>query len=161
LFKAHDAVYDEENAWIVAVQPETDIYTPGASPCAMRVAAALRAGVTRGRSQVDVHELPDFRLQQAACRWFFIGDSGEPLEHMQKNHRHGFRFRLVDRWNDRTQNARQSFAHLLSRHPVTLEFTPDLIVPLAGALAVGLFMSVHFGKVWRDKHVQSKPDSPG
>jgi hypothetical protein len=24
LFKAHDAVYDEENAWIVAVQPESN-----------------------------------------------------------------------------------------------------------------------------------------
>jgi hypothetical protein len=44
--------------------------------------------------------------------------------------------------------------YLFSRHPVTLEFTPDLLVPLAGALAIGLFMSVHFGKVWRDKHVR-------
>jgi hypothetical protein len=44
--------------------------------------------------------------------------------------------------------------YLFSRHPVTVEFTPDLIVPLAGALAIGLFMSVHFGKVWRDKHAR-------
>jgi peptidoglycan/LPS O-acetylase OafA/YrhL len=44
--------------------------------------------------------------------------------------------------------------YLFSRHPVLLEFTPDLIVPLAGALAIGLYMSVHFGKVWQDKHVR-------
>jgi len=39
LFKAHDAVYDEENAWIVAVRPETNIYAPGASLGTVRVAA--------------------------------------------------------------------------------------------------------------------------
>jgi hypothetical protein len=44
--------------------------------------------------------------------------------------------------------------YLFSRHPVLLEFTPDLIVPLAGALAIGLYMSVHFGKVWQDKRVR-------
>jgi hypothetical protein len=47
LFKAHDAVYDEENAWIVAVRPESDIYAPGASLGAVRVVATNYAPASR------------------------------------------------------------------------------------------------------------------
>jgi hypothetical protein len=59
LFKAHDAVYDEENAWIVAARPESDMCTSGASPCGM----------------------PEFRFQQATCRRFFIGSGKYILKH--------------------------------------------------------------------------------
>jgi hypothetical protein len=44
--------------------------------------------------------------------------------------------------------------YLFSLHPFTLALTPELIAPLAGALSLGLWMSVHFGKVWRDKHAR-------
>jgi hypothetical protein len=44
--------------------------------------------------------------------------------------------------------------YLFSLHPFALAFTPELAAPLVGALAIGVPMSVHFGKVWRDKHTQ-------
>ena len=59
LFKAHDAIYDEENAWIVAARPESDMCTLDASPC----------------------RVPEFRLPRAACRGFFITSSGYALKH--------------------------------------------------------------------------------
>lgn len=42
--------------------------------------------------------------------------------------------------------------YLLSRHPVALEFAPNLLALLAGVLALGYFCASHFGKVWKDKH---------
>ncbi|MEW6343843.1 MAG: hypothetical protein RXR20_31605 [Paraburkholderia sp.] len=44
--------------------------------------------------------------------------------------------------------------YLFSLRPFALAFTPELIAPLAGALVIGVPMSVHFGKVWGDKHAQ-------
>lgn len=44
--------------------------------------------------------------------------------------------------------------YLLSRHPVTLEFAPDLLALLAGVLVLGVGTSIHFGKVWQSKHTR-------
>ena len=40
---------------------------------------------------------------------------------------------------------------LLSRHPVAVEFGPGFITLIVGALAMGMNLSHHFGKVRRDK----------
>jgi hypothetical protein len=63
LFKAHDAVYDEENAWIVAVRTESDIDTYRASPRAVRLSVptplnAMRGGVSRRHASLR-DRLPD------------------------------------------------------------------------------------------------------
>jgi hypothetical protein len=42
-------------------------------------------------------------------------------------------------------------AGILSRHPVLIGFDPDCAALLAGAVALGVFMSLHFGKVARDR----------
>jgi hypothetical protein len=41
---------------------------------------------------------------------------------------------------------------LLSRHPVALQFGPNLSVLLIGGLVMGIYLSHHFGKVQRNKH---------
>jgi hypothetical protein len=41
--------------------------------------------------------------------------------------------------------------YLLSRHPLTVELNPSFITLVIGALAMGTYLSLHFGKVWRDK----------
>lgn len=40
---------------------------------------------------------------------------------------------------------------VLSRHPIGLAFNPNLIALLAGGLTLGIYSSLHFGKVRRDK----------
>jgi hypothetical protein len=40
---------------------------------------------------------------------------------------------------------------LLSIHPVTAEPNPDFIALIAGALAIGIYLSLHFAKVRLDK----------
>jgi hypothetical protein len=40
---------------------------------------------------------------------------------------------------------------LLSRHPVAVDLGPDFIALVAGALAIGTYLSAHFGKVRQDK----------
>ncbi len=40
---------------------------------------------------------------------------------------------------------------LLSSHPVTPELNPDFIALIAGALAIGAYLSLHFAKVRLDK----------
>jgi drug/metabolite transporter (DMT)-like permease len=41
--------------------------------------------------------------------------------------------------------------YLLSRHPVTVGFEPGFLALVAGALAIGIYLSLHFGKVRRDR----------
>jgi hypothetical protein len=41
--------------------------------------------------------------------------------------------------------------YLLLRHAVTVELSPSFIIPVIGALAMGTYLSLHFGKVRRDK----------
>lgn len=41
--------------------------------------------------------------------------------------------------------------YLLSRHPVTVGLNLSFITPVIGALATGTYLSLHFGKVRRDK----------
>jgi len=41
--------------------------------------------------------------------------------------------------------------YLLSRHPVTVDFEPAFLALVLGALAIGIYLSLHFGKVGRDK----------
>ena len=43
---------------------------------------------------------------------------------------------------------------LLSSHPVTIEFNFSFIALLAGALAMGIYLSLHFGKVQTDKRAK-------
>jgi hypothetical protein len=40
---------------------------------------------------------------------------------------------------------------LLSRHPVTVALEPDFFALLLGALAIGIYLSLHFGKVRRER----------
>jgi hypothetical protein len=40
---------------------------------------------------------------------------------------------------------------LLSIHPVAVDFDPGFIALAAGALATGVYLSLHFGKVRQDK----------
>jgi len=44
---------------------------------------------------------------------------------------------------------------LLARHPVAVDFNPAFIAFVAGALAIGLYLSIHFGKVRRDMSVNA------
>jgi len=37
--------------------------------------------------------------------------------------------------------------HLLLRHPFALAFNADCAIFIAGALAIGIYLAVHFGKV--------------
>ena len=39
--------------------------------------------------------------------------------------------------------------YLLSRHPVTVDFEPGFLALVLGALAIGIYLSLHFGKVGR------------
>jgi hypothetical protein len=41
--------------------------------------------------------------------------------------------------------------YLLSRHPVTVDFEPGFLALVPGALAIGIYLSLHFGKVRRDR----------
>ncbi len=41
--------------------------------------------------------------------------------------------------------------YLLSSHPVTVELNSSFITLVIGALAMGIYLSLHFGKVQRDK----------
>jgi hypothetical protein len=41
--------------------------------------------------------------------------------------------------------------YLLSRHPVTVDFEPGFVALVLGALAMGIYLSLHFGKVRRDR----------
>jgi hypothetical protein len=41
--------------------------------------------------------------------------------------------------------------YLLLSHAVTVELSPNFIIPVIGALATGTYLSLHFGKVRRDK----------
>jgi hypothetical protein len=41
--------------------------------------------------------------------------------------------------------------YLLSRHPVTVDFQPGFLALVLGALAIGIYLSLHFGKVRRDR----------
>jgi hypothetical protein len=41
--------------------------------------------------------------------------------------------------------------YLLSRRTVTVELNPSFVTLVIGALAMGTFLSLHFGKVQRDK----------
>ena len=40
---------------------------------------------------------------------------------------------------------------LLSRYPVTVGFEPGFLALVLGALAIGIYLSLHFGKVRRDR----------
>lgn len=40
---------------------------------------------------------------------------------------------------------------IVSRHPSVPDRAPDALAGLAGALAMGIFLALHFGKVQRDK----------
>jgi hypothetical protein len=40
---------------------------------------------------------------------------------------------------------------LLSRHPVAVDLNPGFVVLTAGALAIGIYLSLHFGKVRQDR----------
>ena len=42
-------------------------------------------------------------------------------------------------------------AYLLSRHPVTVNLDPRFVALVLGALAIGTYLSLHFGKVRRDR----------
>jgi hypothetical protein len=44
---------------------------------------------------------------------------------------------------------------LLARNPVSLGLNAEFLTLLAGALAIGLQLSLHFGKVQRDKAAKS------
>jgi len=46
---------------------------------------------------------------------------------------------------------------LLSRHPVTFGFNPEFGVVLLGAVAIGMHLSVHFGRVQAAKAVRGAP----
>jgi hypothetical protein len=41
--------------------------------------------------------------------------------------------------------------YLLSRHPVTVDFEPGFLALVLGALAIGIYLSLHFGEVRRDR----------
>jgi len=41
--------------------------------------------------------------------------------------------------------------YLLSRHPIAVDFKPGFLALVLGALAIGIYLSLHFGKVRRDK----------
>jgi hypothetical protein len=41
---------------------------------------------------------------------------------------------------------------VLSRHPTALQFNSSLIVLLVAALAMGIYLALHFGKVRQIKH---------
>jgi len=41
--------------------------------------------------------------------------------------------------------------YLLSRHPVTVDFEPGFLALVPGAPAIGIYLSLHFGKVRRDR----------
>lgn len=41
--------------------------------------------------------------------------------------------------------------YLLSRHPVALKFDASLVLLLVGGLVMGIYLSLHFGKVQRNK----------
>jgi hypothetical protein len=41
---------------------------------------------------------------------------------------------------------------ILSRHPIALEFDSSLILLLLGGLGMGVYLSLHFGTVRRNKH---------
>jgi hypothetical protein len=38
-----------------------------------------------------------------------------------------------------------------SRHPVTVDFEPGFLALVLGALAIGIYLSLHFGKVRQDR----------
>ncbi len=44
--------------------------------------------------------------------------------------------------------------YLLSRHPVAVAFNLDFVALIAGALAIGTYLSMHFGKVQRGRHAK-------
>lgn len=44
--------------------------------------------------------------------------------------------------------------YLLTRQPVTLGVNANCLAVFAGALGLGTYMSVHFGKVWQGKHAR-------
>jgi hypothetical protein len=41
--------------------------------------------------------------------------------------------------------------YLLSRHPVTVDFEPGFLALVLGALTIGIYLSLHFGKVRQDR----------
>jgi len=41
--------------------------------------------------------------------------------------------------------------YLLSRYPVVVGFEPSFVALVLGALAIGIYLSLHFGKVRRDR----------
>jgi hypothetical protein len=41
--------------------------------------------------------------------------------------------------------------YLLSRHPVTVDFEPGFVALVFGGLAIGTYLSLHFGKVRRER----------
>jgi hypothetical protein len=41
--------------------------------------------------------------------------------------------------------------YLLSRYPVTVDFEPSFLKLVIGALAIGIYLSLHFEKVRRDR----------
>jgi hypothetical protein len=41
--------------------------------------------------------------------------------------------------------------YLLSRHPVRVDFEPGFLALVLGAMAVGIYLSLHFGKVRQDR----------
>jgi hypothetical protein len=41
--------------------------------------------------------------------------------------------------------------YLLSRHPVTVNLDPRFVALVLGAMAIGIYLSPHFGKVRRDR----------
>jgi hypothetical protein len=44
--------------------------------------------------------------------------------------------------------------YLLSSHPVSIEFNFRLVILILGALAMSIYLSLHFGRVHRDKHAK-------
>lgn len=44
--------------------------------------------------------------------------------------------------------------YLLTRQPVTIGVNANCLAVFAGALVLGTYMSVHFGKVWQGKHAR-------
>jgi hypothetical protein len=47
---------------------------------------------------------------------------------------------------------------LLAHHPVSMAFSADFLVLLAGVLALGTHLSIHFGKVRKSEDCRARPE---
>ena len=50
--------------------------------------------------------------------------------------------------------------YLLSKHPVTVSFEPGFLALVFGALAIGFYLSLHFGKGGRDPKADDAVRAP-